>query len=248
MGDLSPPNAIWDTLPHAFPSLEQSERWLPLLKRHAQLLLESAARVSTTSVDDADVATRLFGESLETLRIILEHQRGRANDAQILHVVDVGSGGGFPGLVFASVMPSWQLTLVESLQKRASLLEEIAAELKLDNVAVVASRAEDAGRGPLRDTADLVTARAVAALPELVEYTAPFARTGGQIALPKGSRLTNELADARRAMQELQVSLTAQVRCRPEVSATPWTLLLTKEAATPARYPRRPGIPRKRPL
>ncbi len=234
----------WESLPGLFPGLGDAERWLPLLRRHAELLRESAPRVSTTTVDPLAMAGRLYAESLETLRIV--QQYAGAQDEPL--VVDVGSGGGFPGLVFAMVMPGWRVALVESLRKRASLLGEAANALGLENVEVIASRAEEAGRGPLRDTAQIVTARAVAELRELVEYVGPFAEPGGLIALPKGSRLPEEVAAAGHAMDELGLVQMDQVRCRPEASATPWTLLLRKEKLTPGRYPRRPGIPHKRPL
>jgi 16S rRNA (guanine527-N7)-methyltransferase len=243
MGDLSERPLEWDSLPSLFPELRGASRWLGALRRHDALLREHSALVRATSVDANAAPMRLFAESLEVLRIVTSH-----TERPIEMAVDVGSGGGFPGMVFAAVMPSWRVKLIESNRKKAALLDLVGDELHLTNVEVVATRAEQAGRSHLRGQADLVTARAVAEVREVLEYTVPFARPGGLIALPKGSRLPEELSEAGRAMEELHVEVLEQVRCRPEVSSTPWTLLLRRVGATPERYPRRPGMPHKRPL
>jgi 16S rRNA (guanine527-N7)-methyltransferase len=232
---------LWEDLPGLFPGFAGAERWLPLLQQHHALLREAEARVRTTSVPAADSVRRLYAESLESLRIAMEH--GAAGP-----VVDVGSGGGFPGLVIAAVLHEWPVALVESLEKRAKLLREFADAMNLANVTVYAERAEVAGRGPLRDSAGLVTAKAVAELRELLEYTAPFAAPGGMLALAKGSGAAVELEEAPAALTELGLIDVELVGMRPEVSATPWTLVARKTGKTPERYPRRPGIPAKRPL
>lgn len=192
---------------------------------------------------DADSAVqRHYAESLELLRIAFEH------GADPSTIVDVGSGGGYPGLVLAAALPRSTVHLVEPLQKRARLLESIAGEMGLENVTVHARRAEEVGRGSLRGSATLVTARAVAALAELLEYTAPLSAPGGVLALPKGSGHPEELAGAERAMAELGVSHSATVAMRPEVSDAVSVVLFAKTGPTPERYPRRPGMPAKRPL
>lgn len=232
---------LWEDLPGLFPAFAEPTRWLPLLKQHHALLRAAESRVRVTAVPPEASVGRLYAESLELLRIAVEH--GASGP-----VVDVGSGGGFPGLVVAIVREDWDVALVESLEKRAALLSEMATALGLTNVTVHAARAEQAGRGPLRDSAGLVTARAVAELRELLEYTAPFAAPGGVLALPKGSGLPAEVDAAATAMEELAVAEPMTVAMREEVSATPWTFLARKRGATPGRYPRRPGIPAKRPL
>ncbi len=232
----------WADLPGLFPGLPGPGRWLPLLQRHLELLVQAAERTRVTAVEPADAVRRHYAESLETWRVAVD--LGGTPGV----VVDVGSGGGFPGLVMACAAPETRFALVEPLQKRARLLEDLTAALGLENVTVHAHRAEDAGRGPLRESADLVTARAVAALPELLEYTAPFARPGGWLVLPKGSGLSAELTAAANAMQVLGCALSATVPMRPEVSETLALACLQKVAPTPGGYPRRPGLPQKRPL
>jgi 16S rRNA (guanine527-N7)-methyltransferase len=185
---------------------------------------------------------RHYAESLEILRISLE----AATTPNVL--VDVGTGGGFPGLIMACVLPRTVCWLVEPLQKRARLLQSLAEALDLANVHVLARRAEEAGRGELRDAAELVTARAVAPLSEVLEYTAPLAATGGLIALPKGSALPAELASAGNALAELRCLLRETTPMRPAISGSIAVAIFGKVAATPSGYPRRPGSARKRPL
>lgn len=233
----------WDALPSLFPGFAEPTRWLPLLQQHAALLQDASPAVRATAIDAGETPSRLYAESLETLRIALSHV-----DRPVERFVDVGSGGGFPGLVAAALFPGWDTVLIESHGRKAALLREIAAQLGLTRVTVQHTRAEDAGRGELRDSACLVTAKAVAELRVALEYTAPIARVGGIIALPKGSRLPEEEAEAQSAMSALAVEYVRREPMRSEISATPWTAIFRKVAATPAALPRRAGMPSKHPL
>jgi 16S rRNA (guanine527-N7)-methyltransferase len=163
-------------------------------------------------------------------------------------VIDVGSGGGYPGVVIAAILPATPVTLVEPLKKRSRLLESIAIDLGLPRLRVQPLRAEEAGRGPLRDSAALVTARAVAPLAELLEYTTPLAAVEGEVLLPKGSGLAAELAAAAHAIQELRCELVGIDRPRPVISPNLAFAAFKKLAPTPEQYPRRPGVPGRRTL
>lgn len=231
----------WDELPALFPGFPSPGRWLPLLRRHLDSIEAQSERTRVTSVPPEEAVRRQYAESLELLRIAREA-------ASFARVTDVGSGGGYPGLVIAIVAPDLQVDLVEPLQKRARLLGEIATALGLGNVMVHPIRAEEAGRGPLRDAADLVTARAVASLPELLEYTAPLARLSGFLALAKGSGFAEELAAADNACSELKVDLAMVVPMREEINAFARVAVFRKGGPTDPRYPRRAGTPGKRPL
>jgi 16S rRNA (guanine527-N7)-methyltransferase len=202
---------------------------------------DTSQRARVSAVDAADVVQRQYAESLELWRVARERTAART-------LVDIGSGGGFPGLVIACVEPDLRVTLVEPLRKRARLLEEFAAGLGLLNVSVLAERAEDAGRGPLHEDAGVVTARAVAELRELLEYAAPFAEVGGLLALPKGSRVREELDASANAQTELACQFVAQVAMRPEISGNLSVVLLRKSGQLDGRYPRRAGVPGRRPL
>lgn len=228
----------WESLPDLFPGFPDPGRWLPVLRRHAELL--AASPVQTTSVGGEDVVARHYAESLEAYRL------AGAPEAGV--VVDVGSGGGFPGLVIAAVAPGAAMHLVESRRKRAELLAKLAEALGLENVTAHGLRAEEAGRGPLRDRADLVVARAVAPLPVLLEYTAPLAAPGATIAAVKGSRGRAELAEAETAMAELACKYADTEAMRDEIAGRMQVLRFHKLGPTPERYPRRPGMPAKRPL
>ncbi|MGE3073309.1 MAG: 16S rRNA (guanine(527)-N(7))-methyltransferase RsmG [Dehalococcoidia bacterium] len=233
----------WDELPGLFPMLPEPARWLPLLRRHLELIVAAEEHTRVTSVAPADAIQRHYAESLETWRIAVE-----ASGSMPATAVDVGSGGGFPGLVMACITPGTTFHLVEPLQKRARLLEAMASDLGLSNVRVHPQRAEDAGKGPLRDAAPLVTARAVAKLAELLEYTAPFAAVGGLVALPKGSGLAGELEHAARAMEKLSCRHLGTWQMRPEVSDSARVAVFEKTAMTGSVYPRRAGVPGKQPL
>ncbi len=228
----------WESLPELFPDLVEPERWLPLLRRHAQLLAESP--VQTTTVKGETVVARHYAESLEAYRLAGSPEEGV--------VVDVGSGGGFPGLVIAAIAPEVEVHLVEARRKRAELLGSMAEALGLARVTVHGERAEEAGRGTLRERADLVIARAVAPLPVLLEYTAPLAATGGTVAAVKGSRGEAELAEAGAALAALNCEHAGTEAMRSEVAGQMRVLLFRKLGATEARYPRRPGMPSKRPI
>jgi 16S rRNA (guanine527-N7)-methyltransferase len=233
----------WTALPDLFPEFERPTVWLPLLQRHLSLLEAAAGHTRVTSVAGEDAIQRHYAESLEIWRLALE---SAALGPGL--VVDVGSGGGFPGIVIACVAREPRVVLIEPLQKRARLLVEIAHALDLGNVEVVPRRAEEAGRSALRAQADIVIARAVSPMAEVLEYTAPFARLGGLIALPKGSGLESELAAAGRAIAILGCDFLEAVPMRPVVSETLSVAMLRKGRPTPKTYPRRPGMPRQRPL
>ena len=164
-------------------------------------------------------------------------------------IADLGSGGGFPGLVLAIALPDAQLTLVESAARKADFLRETAEAMTLDNVAVVAERAELWALEAREQ--DVVTSRALASTSILLEYAAPLLRVGGSLVAWKGSLGDGELADAAFAAQELQMSspLTVEVTEDLVRGADRRQLIVSEKlAATPDRYPRRPGIAKKRPL
>lgn len=235
----------WAELPLLFPGFSGAETWSSILERHAEFLETAAPAVRVSSVSNEDAVRRHYAEALELLRIA---QAGNAEKFSRANIVDVGSGGGFPGIPIAALLPGARVHLVEPLQKRARILTKFANEAPLPNVSVYPVRAEEAGRGPLRDSAMLVTARAVATLPELLEYVAPFAAEGAVIALPKGSRLAEELPAARKAMQALRCELLDVVPMREEISEFGRVALFRKTAPTPSAYPRKPGTAARIPL
>jgi 16S rRNA (guanine527-N7)-methyltransferase len=234
----------WDELPRLFPEFAGADVWLPRLQRHAELVAAAAGHVRVTAVPPVEQVRRHYAESLELLRMGLS----LASPGSIGPVADVGSGGGYPGLVIAAVLPGVTVHLIEPLQKRARMLVEWASAMGMGNVHVHPQRAEEAGRGPLREQCALVVARAVAAMPELLEYTVPLAAPGGHVLLPKGSALEAELATAANALARLGGELIATTPMRKEISDAVVVAAFAKVQRTPDTYPRPPGMPGKRPL
>lgn len=162
-------------------------------------------------------------------------------------IADIGSGAGFPGLVLAAALPSAHVSLVESNTRKCAFLARAADAMGLTNVETVASRAEAWRAGIER--CDLVTARAVAPLPVLVEYAAPLLVTGGALVAWKGRRDPAEEADGEAAAAATGLARKQALAVRPWDGADRLHLhLYLKVGLTPKRYPRRPGIACKRPL
>jgi 16S rRNA (guanine527-N7)-methyltransferase len=228
------------------PSLT-SERVDQLL-RYRDLLAASAAEFNLVSASVRDVESierRHIGESLAFGALLAE--RGLLTDGA--KVLDVGTGAGLPGLPMKIAWPSLQVTLLEATGKKCRFLESVVSELRLESVAVVEGRAEDLAHAAAhRASYDLVVARAVAALPVLLEYCVPFLRVGGVLAGAKGSAALSELESSGAALQALSASVedvtSLQVPGLPSQSV----VIIRKLAETPERYPRRTGIPTKRPL
>ncbi|HYL08970.1 MAG TPA: 16S rRNA (guanine(527)-N(7))-methyltransferase RsmG [Candidatus Udaeobacter sp.] len=162
-------------------------------------------------------------------------------------LVDVGSGGGLPGLVLKIVRPDLAVTLVEADQGKAAFLVQASARLALAAVEVVARRAEEAARDPqYREKFDLATARALAAMPVLAELCLPFVRVGGRLLAQKTDR--EDVAAAAPAIELLGGS-APQIVAAPSPARSAGTIVIvTKLKPTPKAYPRRPGVPARRPL
>jgi 16S rRNA (guanine527-N7)-methyltransferase len=162
-------------------------------------------------------------------------------------IADLGAGAGFPGLPLAVALPTAEVALVESVARKCAFIQAAADAAGLRNVAVVADRAESwsAGLG----TRDLVTARALAPLAVLAEYAAPLLREGGVLVAWKGRRDAEEERDAVAAAEQLGLAVEEIRAVHPYAAAEHRHLhVLRKVAPTPERFPRRPGMARKRPL
>lgn len=197
----------------------------------------------TAITDPADVAVRHFADSLTCLLVMRPLTRG-------LRVVDVGTGAGFPGLPLKIVCPSLDLILVEATGKKVAFLEHVIDALGLEGVTVVNERVEALGQhAEHRERYDWVLARAVAGMRTLAEYLLPLARIGGHCLPQKGESAPQEAVDAREAIRLLGghvVQLTPVEL--PSVAETHYLVDIEKVASSPPGYPRRPGMPNKRPL
>ena len=181
------------------------------------------------------------GELIDDSLVLLEH----LGDART--VVDVGSGGGLPGLPLKIARPELAVTLIEADSGKAAFLVQACARLGLEGVAVLARRAEEVGQDArYRESFDVAVARALAPLPTLVELCLPLVRVGGVLLAQKTDKEGVEAAT--RAVQILGGSLDS-VSPAPSAARTSGTVVvIAKVTATPALYPRRPGVPARKPL
>ncbi len=210
---------------------------------HQQLIVWNERASLTTITDYEEVQVKHFLDSLSCLRVL-------AALAPAARCIDIGAGAGFPGLPLKIVLPEMRLTLLESVGKKVLFLEHMVAELGLDDVEVVKGRAEELGRRPdYRETYELALARAVARLPVLLEYALPLLRVGGVFVAQKGPEVAQEVQEAEPAMKLLGGRLE-EVRAvqLPGLEFSCHLVVVEKIAWTPDKYPRRPGIPAKRPL
>ena len=178
---------------------------------------------------------------VEDSLVLLEHL-GEAH-----RLVDVGSGGGLPGLPLKIARPDLAITLIEADQAKAAFLVQACARLELEDVEVLARRAEEIGRdGRYRESFDVAVARAVAPLPVLVELCLPLVRVGGRLLAQKTDK--EPITPAERAIEVLGGSRATIEQARSAVRRTGTLVIVEKVRPTPAPYPRRPGLARRKPL
>jgi len=228
------------------PSL--SDEAISQLLTYRDLLAASAAEfnlVSASVRDPEAIERRHIAESL-SFGALLE-ARGLLTDGA--RMLDVGSGAGLPGLPLKMAWSSLQMTLLEATGKKCRFLEKVASELGLPGVEVVEGRAEEVAHDEAhRGSYDVVVARAVAALPVLLEYCVPFLRVGGALAATKGSAAQRELDASQAALEALGAELTDVASLEAPGLPAQTVVIVTKRGETPERYLRRTGIPAKRPL
>jgi 16S rRNA (guanine527-N7)-methyltransferase len=165
-------------------------------------------------------------------------------------LVDVGSGAGFPGIPLKILYPSMSLTIIESVGKKARFCAHIVEKLALEKVEVIAARAEEVGHWEAhRERYDWAVARAVATLPVLVEYLLPLTRLGGRVLAQKGEGARLEVHQALRALKILGGEVRQLIPViLPGVVEERCLVVVDKIAAVPPQYPRRTGVPARRPL
>jgi 16S rRNA (guanine527-N7)-methyltransferase len=216
---------------------------LEQFSRYQKELASWNKRMNLTAIHEPElVRVKHFLDSLSCLLVM--HPAGKVS------VVDVGTGAGFPGLVLKIVRPEIQLTMIESTEKKTIFLEHIVQVLDLENIEILNMRAEVAGQSlQYRQCFDWALARAVAPLPVLVEYLLPLVKIGGRILAQKGENGPAETQSSENAIHVLggQLRELRSVEL-PGIAEERWLIVIDKIAATPEKYPRREGIPAKRPL
>ena len=201
-------------------------------------------RVNLTAITEyREIQVKHFLDSLSTY---LAFPKGPTS---CIRLVDVGAGAGFPGLPLKLAFPQIHLILVESVGKKSRFLDHLVSVLGLSGVVVRTGRAEQlAHESELRESCDLAVSRGVAKLSTLLEYTLPFCRVGGRVALLKRG-IDQELAGAAAALKVLGGRLGDIYPVHiPGLDDGRVILTVDKVEPTPDKYPRRPGLPAKRPL
>lgn len=160
-------------------------------------------------------------------------------------LIDVGSGAGLPGLVLACL--GWPLLLIEAMEKRAAFLERAITLLRV-HASVRVGRAEHVGRSDLRESADVVVARALAEPAVALELCSPLVRTGGRVLLPASPRPERATALAEVAQELMCGPPEWKDLAVPGADSTRYVMIVKKFGPTPGRFPRRPGVPKRRPL
>jgi len=213
---------------------------------YQQALVEWNGRFNLTAItDDVGVQVRHFLDSLSCLLALDASEQFSG-----LSLIDVGTGAGFPGLPLKVVCPGMRLTLIEATAKKCDFLAHIVTLLALEGVTIIHERAEGLGQMRRhREQYDWVLARAVADMPILAEYLLPLVKVGGRVLAQKGEGAPSEVQRGEWAITHLggRVRRLVPVELRG-VAETRYLVLLDKVAATPVKYPRRPGMPTKRPL
>lgn len=221
-----------------------TDHQIDLVIRYRDLLHERNKRVNLTAVRDFDgIERRLILESLRLVPLVDE----RAGTGRIM---DLGSGGGIPGIVLAIALPDYEFTLLDATGKKVKFQQDVVDSLQLKNVSAVQGRAEELGHDiNWRNAFDVVSARAVTSLSALMELGLPFVSMKGWLVLPKGIEIEEELGIARKAAGKLGGTIVS-TDILPDAGSDVETrlVLVRKDQATPGAYPRRVGLPARSPL
>jgi len=226
--------------------LHLNPRQLEQFNIYYQELLAWNKRMNLTKITDyEEVQVKHFLDSL-TVTIALKPTAA----ADSLRLIDVGTGAGIPGLPLNILFTNIRLVLLDATAKKAAFLHHLKQKLGLDNVEIVVGRAEEVAHlSEYRERFDIVLSRAVAPLPTLVELTLPFCAIGGSFIAQKKGDVDLEIGRATKAINTLGGNLRGVKRIGlQEFTDERRLIIFDKVSATPNQYPRRPGIPAKRPI
>jgi len=210
---------------------------------YEQELLAWNEKFNLTAIRDPEsIRTKHFLDSLTALNEL--------NDPRPESLVDVGTGAGFPGIPLKIALPDLRLTLVESVGKKAEFCRHMVERLSLQNVEVLTARAEDLGQNAqYREKFDWAVARAVSSMPVLAEFLLPLVRVGGCMLAQKGENAHAEMQNADKALRILGGGLRRiTLVTLPGVADERYLVVIEKKATTHPQYPRREGLPAKKPL
>ena len=212
-------------------------------ERYFELLVEWNEKINLTAITDKDeVYLKHFYDSIAPiLQGLIENQP--------IRLLDIGAGAGFPSLPMKILFPELDVTIIDSLNKRINFLHLLAEELGLDGVHFYHGRAEDFAQDKaFRAQFDLVTARAVARMQVLSELTIPYLKVGGRLLALKASNAPEELEEAKTALNLLFSKVEDNLQYALPNGDPRYITVVEKKKETPNKYPRKAGMPNKRPL
>ena len=212
-------------------------------ERYFELLVEWNEKINLTAITEKDeVYLKHFYDSIAPiLQGLIENQP--------IRLLDIGAGAGFPGLPMKILFPELDVTIIDSLNKRINFLHLLAEELGLSGVHFYHGRAEDFAQDKaFRAQFDIVTARAVARMQVLSELTIPYLKVGGRLLALKASNAPEELEEAKNALNLLFSKVEDNLQYELPNGDPRYITLVEKKKETPNKYPRKAGMPNKRPL
>jgi 16S rRNA (guanine527-N7)-methyltransferase len=223
--------------------IEINDEMLENLKKYKELLVEWNKVMNLTGIEDErEVYIKHFLDSISAVK------NGYIKDGMSL--IDVGTGAGFPGMPLKICLKNLEVTLLDSLNKRITFLQEVAKNVGINDIKYIHGRAEDFGKDDqYREQYDIATARAVAGLPVLMEFCVPFVKVGGYFVCLKGPNANLELEESKAAMQTLGVEFIEKINVDlPDTNLNHNILVFKKIDKTPEKYPRKAGKPAKSPI
>lgn len=222
--------------------LNLNEDIIDIFYIYYRTLIEENSKYNLTAITSPEeVAEKHFLDSLTLIHDL--------NEISGKKIVDIGTGAGFPGLPIKIYNPGLHMTLIDSVNKKIMFLEKVIEKIQLNKVEAIHARAEEVAEGKRREFYDAAVSRAVAELRVLVEYTIPLVKVGGLFIAAKGPNIKDELKDANNAINILGGQVENVREFKLPVSQEGRTVIVIRKIkSTPKNYPRRAGIPKKRPL
>lgn len=225
-------------------NIEVNNEQVGKFDNYYRLLIEWNKKINLTAIINyEDVIKKHFLDSVLLLKVYSKDLFTSKN------IIDVGTGAGFPGLPLAIMLPDAKFTLVDSLNKRIEFLKEVIDILKINNITLIHSRAEELGiNSDHREKYDICVSRAVATLPLLLEYCSPFVKKEGVLYMYKSLKVEEEIELSKNALSILNCSINKKILLAEEEDFQRYILEIKKENFTPDKYPRKPGKAKKKPL
>lgn len=229
-------------------NIEISDDQIDCFEKYYELLIEKNKVMNLTAITDKeDVIVKHFIDSIALIPYLTDKGININNE---LKIIDIGTGAGFPGLPLKIMMPDVKFTLLDSLNKRVSFLNEVIDELKLKDIEALHGRAEDyASDNKYREKYDICVSRAVANLSTLSEYCIPFVKEDGYFISYKAGESEEEINNSKNAIKILGGKINkVEEFVLPGTDASRVFVFIRKQELTDKKYPRKAGVPAKKPL